>query len=56
MKNFKFLNVTLVIVLMTTILTGCGSKNVSKSTQPITLKYNRCFRKHAISRRFHRSI
>lgn len=37
MKNFKFLNVTLVIVLMTTILTGCGSKNVSKSTQPITL-------------------
>lgn len=37
MKNFKFLNVTLVIVFMTTILTGCGSKNVSKSTQPITL-------------------
>ncbi|AVK48080.1 ABC transporter substrate-binding protein [Clostridium sp. MF28] len=37
MKNFKFLNVTLVIVLMTTILTGCGSKNVSKSTHPITL-------------------
>lgn len=37
MKNFKFLNVTLVIVLITTILTGCGSKNVSKSTQPITL-------------------
>ncbi|WP_238861189.1 extracellular solute-binding protein [Clostridium sp. YIM B02569] len=37
MKNFKFLNVTLVIVFMTTILTGCGSKNVSKAMQPITL-------------------
>lgn len=37
MKNFKFLNVTLVVVLMTTILTGCGSKNLSKATQPITL-------------------
>lgn len=37
MKNLKFLNVALVIVFMTTILTGCDSKNVSKSTQPITL-------------------
>lgn len=37
MKKLKFLNVTLVIVFMITLLTGCGSKNASKATQPITL-------------------
>jgi putative spermidine/putrescine transport system substrate-binding protein len=37
MKKLRFLNITLVIVFMTTLLTGCGSKNVSKATQPITL-------------------
>jgi len=37
MKKLKFLNIPLVIVFMTAMLTGCGSKNVSKSKQPITL-------------------
>lgn len=37
MKKLKFLNIALVIIFMATILTGCGSKNVSKVTQPITL-------------------
>lgn len=37
MKKLKFLNVTLVIVFMITLLTGCGSKNASKAAQPITL-------------------
>ncbi len=37
MKKLKFLNITLVAVFMMTTLTGCGSKNVSKTTQPLTL-------------------
>ncbi len=37
MKKLKFLNITLVIVFMITMLTGCGSKNISKTKQPITL-------------------
>ena len=37
MKKLKSLNIALAIIFMTTILTGCGSKNVSKTTEPITL-------------------
>ena len=37
MKKLKFLNIALVIIFMVPILTGCGSKNVPKTTQPITL-------------------
>lgn len=37
MKKLKFLNIALVIVFMTTLLTSCGSKNTSKASQPITL-------------------
>ena len=37
MKKLKFLNIALVIIFMVPILTGCGSKNVPKTAQPITL-------------------
>lgn len=37
MKKLKSLNIALAIIFMATILTGCGSKNVSKTTEPITL-------------------
>jgi putative spermidine/putrescine transport system substrate-binding protein len=37
MKKFKILNIALVVILMGTIFTGCGSKNNSKTIKPITL-------------------
>ncbi|RII35936.1 extracellular solute-binding protein [Clostridium chromiireducens] len=37
MKKLKSLNIALVIVFMTTILTSCGLKNTPKVSQPITL-------------------
>lgn len=37
MKKLKSLNIALAIIFMATILNGCCSKNVSKTTEPITL-------------------
>ncbi|WP_238886341.1 ABC transporter substrate-binding protein [Clostridium sp. YIM B02551] len=37
MKKFKILNIVIVIVFAVTLFTGCGTKNTTKTKNPITL-------------------